>query len=38
MKFARRKDLDTQTRAEIIEAFIQGKGTYGAMTKLALQL
>ena len=37
MKFMSRKDLDAQTRVEIVKAFIQGQGTYGAMTRLAYQ-
>lgn len=35
MKFIRRKDLDTQTRLNIITAGLSGIGTYGSMTKLA---
>jgi len=37
MKFIRRKDLDTQTRLNIITAGLSGIGTYGSMTKLAFQ-
>ncbi len=37
MKFARRTDLDAQTRVEIIKAGIKSQGTYGAMTGLAHQ-
>jgi len=37
MKFIRRKDLDTQTRLNIITEGLSSKGTYGSMTRLALQ-
>ena len=37
LKFIRRQDLDTQTRLNIITAGLSGLGTYGSMTKLAIQ-
>jgi hypothetical protein len=37
MKFIRRKDLDTQTRLNIITEGLSGMGIYGAMTNLAIQ-
>ncbi|MDM8561525.1 hypothetical protein [Candidatus Parabeggiatoa sp. HSG14] len=37
MKFIRRKDLDTETRLNIIKAGFSCMGTYGSMTNLALK-
>ena len=37
MKFTRRKDLDSQARLTIILSALSCTGTYGAMTRLALQ-
>ena len=37
MKFVRRKDLDAQTRLEIVKAGFSAMGIYGSMTQLAIQ-
>ncbi len=36
MKFIRRKDLDAQTRIQIVILALLNHGTYGAMSRLAL--